>query len=104
MADKELTLPLPTNPSPKTLFRSNAVRVKNHLSAIQSQVLRESIDVALLEYQRKLAINTNEQNGGAAAMFKIKGALEFVDELLRLGEAPSQQKQSADIERINHNV
>lgn len=105
MADqKELTIPLPINPSPKLLFRVNTVKVKNHISMVSSPVLKESIDVALLEYQHRLAGNTAESNGAAAAMFKIKGALEFIDELYKLAYAPEPRKQVPDGAKIDHNA
>ena len=104
MADKELTLQLPINPSPKALFRANAVKVRNHSDMIRSPVMKESMDVALLEYQFKLATNTAEQNGAAAAMFKIKGALEFIDEFLRLAEAPVRKQTTPDAGKIDHTV
>lgn len=71
---------------------------------MSSPVLKESIDVALLEYQRKLAIGTNDSNGAAGAMFKIKGALEFIDELIRLAEAPHQPRSISTGERLDHSV
>ncbi len=104
MSDKELTIPLPINPSPKTLFLVNSAKVKNHNSMIGSPVLKESIDTALLEYQLRLAGNTQESNGAAAAMFKIKGALEFVDELYKLSSARQPTKSAADGQKIDHTV
>ncbi len=100
----ELTIPAPINPSPKFLFRSSSIKVKNHIAAMSSPVLKESIDTALLEYQLKLAAGTAESNGAAAAMFKIKGALEFVDELYKLAEAPQVRQSTKEPAKIDHSV
>ena len=105
MADKELpTGPIIRNPSPKMIFRSTAVKVTNHLRMIESPVMRESIDVAMLEYQRKLAYGAGQANDAAGSMFKIKGALEFIDEFFKLADAPPPPKTAQPSERIDHTV
>ncbi len=105
MADqKDLTIPLPTNPSPKMIFLANAASRKNHNSLITSPVLKESIDAALAEYQLKLAKNTQESNGAAAAMFKIKGACEFIDEFYKLAEAYQRAQQTEKSAALDHSV
>lgn len=105
MADtKDLTIPLPINPSPKILFLANGVKRKSHSTLITSPVLKESIDAALAEYQLKLAKNTQESNSAAAAMFKIKGACEFIDEFYKLAEVAVRTQDQKSDSKLDHSV
>jgi hypothetical protein len=105
MADnKELTAPPILNPRPKTLFRSSAVKVKNHNSLISSPVLKESLDAAMMEYQYKCVGGATDANSAAAVTFKLKGALEFVDEFIRLAEPYQRPQIMSSGDKIDHTV
>ena len=103
MADKE-TPPVIINPSPKQFFRSSGTKISNHRKVMESPVLKESIDAALLQYQFLLAGATQDSNGAAAGMFKLKGALEVIDVLYKLSEAPARPVIVEDGQRIDHTV
>jgi len=105
MADKDLTAPPILNPRPKALFRQSAVKVKNHNSLITSPVLKESLDAALLEYQQRVLMGGNgDVNNAAAASFKLKGALEFIDEFIKLAEPYQRPPSTPTGDRIDHTV
>ena len=85
------------NPSPKLKFHQNERRVHQHNEIIQSQQFDESIDIALLEYQRALvAITQSEPNLNSCAVnhIKICGAMEFIKVLKHLGLMPSEPPQT----------
>lgn len=104
MASEKEPTPVIVNPNPKQAFRASGVKVSNHRKTMESPILRESLDTALLHYQFLLAGSTQDSNGAAAAMFKIKGALEFIDVLYRLSEAPSAPVSIVDRQQIDHSV
>lgn len=67
---------------------SSGVNVSAHRELCVSKQMQSSINLALLEYQRIMAVDTRDSNGAAANMFKLKGAQEFMDVFLKLAEAP----------------
>lgn len=76
------------NPTPKVVFVKDAVRVAAHHKLVEDETLRESLDAALLQYQRKQAALQAPDLGGAASCFlRIQGAQEFVNEFLNLAES-----------------
>lgn len=74
-------------PTPKQQFMADPKRVANHRRITEDAHLQDSINMALLQFQHDLTKNMSEANGAAAAAFKIKGALEFVDCLFKLSQA-----------------
>lgn len=75
-----------TNPSPKARFMGSKANVEAHRSLMQRDDLQHSIDFALLEYQRRVAMITNEQLA-ATGHFRILGALEFIQTMKDLAES-----------------
>jgi hypothetical protein len=92
------------NPSPKLQFMSDPKRVSAHRNTMQMPQIQDSINMALLNYQRELFARVNDANGSAAAGLKLKGALEFVDEFLRLAEAPKPHADSPKSAQLDHKV
>jgi hypothetical protein len=82
------------NPSAKYQFMKSAKRVGDHRNIMQMGQFQDSVNMALLEYQRMVFRDANDGNSSAAAGMKVKGALEFVDTLFKLGEMPQQPERS----------
>lgn len=53
---------------------------------MQRDDLREALDFALLQYQTRVALITNESMAGGGH-FRMLGALEFIQELITLAES-----------------
>ena len=73
------------NTPPKDRFKEIPEFVHAHRELMQSPNLRRSLDYALLEYQRRVCRETNEQMAGAGH-FRMLGATEFIDVLINLAE------------------
>lgn len=86
------------NPSAKFQFMKDSKRISAHRNIMQMDQTQDSINMALLEYQRLLLVNAADANAAAAAGLKLKGALEFVDIMMKLGEAPRQSEKPALIQ------
>lgn len=91
------------NPSPKTRLMASKPLLEAHRNLMQMPDLRTSFDFALLEYQGQLCSRANDGNTAAASLFKIQGALEFINVLLKLGEVP-EVREIARPGEINHNA
>lgn len=74
-----------TNPSPKARFIHSKEFVEKHRELMQRDDLQRGLDYALLEYQKEVAMRTNEQMAGTGH-FRIVGALEFIQILKDLAE------------------
>lgn len=75
------------NPQPKILFQGNADRVKAHRALIDNPNLADSLQSALLQYQRELAEKVTPDLGSCAAChLKSQGAHEFIELFLNLAE------------------
>lgn len=77
------------NPSPKSEFLKDSVKVKNHSLLVDNPVLQDSIAIALSEMQRRAAQNTPPENFNACAAshLRLLGAQDFLDILLNLAES-----------------
>lgn len=76
--------------SPKQRMVEDAPRVSSHRDMLASEEFNQSIEAALLEYQRFLASITSDNfNAFAAAHLKMVGAQEFVRVLFELCETPT---------------
>lgn len=71
------------NPSPREQFIKDSKAVAEFNELMDSQVLCNALDAALLEYQRRLSKATIADLGGCASThFRAVGAQEYLD-LLR---------------------
>jgi hypothetical protein len=77
-----------TNPTPKQRFIDNPQAVTGHRALIEHASFQRSVDMALLEYQRALAVVPVDFQGAAMNQFKLVGALEFLQTLRLLAETP----------------
>jgi len=74
------------NPTPKERFVADKKAVTAHVNVFSLEPAQRSIDVALLQYQRRLT--SNEEVDARDLYNRIKGAQEFVATLLNLAENP----------------
>lgn len=91
------------NPTPKQQFLADSKKVSAHRNVMQMAPIQEGINMALLEYQRQLTANMTDANAAAAVSFKLKGALEFVNTFLKLGESAPAVEQSK-VTQLDHRV
>lgn len=83
----------------------SGVRISAHRNVMSLDPVRTGIDWALLHYQHYLAVNgAKDANDAAQSMIKIKGALEFVDLLYRLAEAPQSRPEPQNVSKLDHTV
>lgn len=74
------------NPTPKQVLLLDAAGLKQHEKLMSDPQLYASLDIALLEYQRRLSNQRVDGNGAASNHFKITGAIEFLDVLKNLSQ------------------
>ena len=92
------------NPSPRAVFCEANDRVSSHHNLVESDQLRKSIDVALLEYQQRLSRLTVTDLGGAATChLKMMGVQEFLELFYNLCET-SQVTPRTDSTNLAGNV
>lgn len=60
--------------------------VEEHRELMQSNVLQRSLDFALLEYQKQIAVRTEPQMA-STGHFRMLGALEFIQIMKDLAES-----------------
>jgi hypothetical protein len=98
MADKPSAV---VNPTPRQKFQTIPSTVSAHRELMQNPQLNFSIDMALMEMQRRQAnVADKDVTGAATNHFKIQGALEFVEILRHLGETatlPPRQTQTQQL-------
>lgn len=75
------------NPSPKEQFLGNKARIEKHLTLIGMPQFQDSVNMALLELQKRVIGNLNNANDAAAAALQLRGAQEFVGIFTNLGFA-----------------
>lgn len=77
-----------SNPTPREVFQANSERVANHAALIARPELREAINVALLEYQRRCSnLIANSPESDSRMAWSIAGAQEFVATFYGLADA-----------------
>lgn len=92
------------NPSPREDFIKSPANVKAHHAQVESQDLRTSLFVALLEYHRRQTRLSSPDLGGCAAChLRSQGAQEFVDLFLNLCET-QQVSPRTDVTNLPGNV
>ncbi len=77
------------NPTPKQRFLANKKAVEMHNANFSTDPVQNSINTALLQYQRRLgAMDSTDVVSCSAFYNRLKGAQEFVGILLNLAETP----------------
>jgi len=90
------------NPTPKQQFVADDGRIRSHRNIMQMPQTQDSINMALLEYQRTLLGKpVVDGNSAATGGLKLAGAIEFVDILIKMGEAHIRT-DSAKIATLDH--
>ena len=76
------------NPTPKSEFLKDSVSLKRHHEFVENPDFRYSLEVALLEMQRRAASNTDPTNMAfcASSHLRLLGAQDFIDIFMNLGE------------------
>lgn len=91
------------NPTPKQKFQNIGSTITAHRDLMQNVDLNRSIDVALLEMQRRQGSVTSLDVASAATNhFKIQGALEFISILRNLGETAELPKTATDHTQLKY--
>jgi len=91
------------NPTPKLHFQQSGTRISNHRAMVTSDAFNSGANFALLEYQRVLTGQIRDGNTAMAAGLKMQGALEFLDTLRQLADAPTRLP-TAPSQTLNPNV
>lgn len=76
------------NLRPKQEFLADVEACKSHRILAENEVLRRSIQIALLDYQREQSeMNAPDLGGCASCYLRLQGAQQFVARLLNLAES-----------------
>lgn len=93
------------NPTPKQVVLHDAKFCSAHRDMASSGQFQRSLQVALAEYQRRLADEKIvELNQAAVKHFKVQGVHEFINTLMHLAEAPQTITPAKSPESIDHRV
>lgn len=88
-------------------FQSHGDRVKNHHAILESDDFQHAEDMAVLHYQRILALglgkSANPQVDGMVVAWKLAGVQEFLAEFRNLAEAPIKAETPGLSRTLNHN-
>lgn len=91
------------NPTPKQKFQSVTIQVSAHRELMQNGDLNRSIDIALLEMQRRQGqVASLDVASAATNHFKVQGALDFVSILRNLGETAELPKTALDNTQLKY--
>lgn len=89
------------NPTPKSEFLKDAGLVNAHHDMVTSNLFRNSMNVALMEMQRRAAAGTDTTNFNfcAASHLRLLGAQDFIEIFLNLGEQmqPAARTDTANL-------
>jgi hypothetical protein len=97
--------PILINPPPKIRFLTDGKRVTAHRNIFQMPQVEDSINTALLEYQRLLLGKSQiEMSAAATSGLKLAGALEFADILIKLGESYFPKAVEKMAAQLDHTV
>lgn len=89
---------------PKAEVPKSKQRAEEHAKLVQNNFLRDHLQYALLEYQkRQTALNSPDLGSCAACHLRTQGAVEFVDLFLNLTETVALP-QKADLSNLPSNV
>jgi hypothetical protein len=76
------------NPTPKSEFLKDPQNIKRHHAFVEDSYLRKSMEVALMEMQRRAAAGTDTTNFNfcAASHLRLLGAQDYLEIFLNLAE------------------
>lgn len=78
------------NPNPKARFQEVEANIKGHHAVLENPTFNLAQDMALLEYNRKIALelgaSQNPQVQGMINAWKLAGVQEFISEFRNLAE------------------
>lgn len=98
------------NPSPKVRFQAKNGAVEAHHNLLESDHFDRAEDLALLEYNRKLAIRLANEAAPSRQLMamenanKLAGALEFLSEFRNLAEKPQPVQPPGIARTLNHDA
>lgn len=94
------------NPTPKDRFQATDGAIEAHYAMLASPAFQRAEDIALLHYQRLLAVtlgkSANLQVDGMVNGWKLLGAQEFLSELRNLAEKPLKTEAPGLARALNH--
>lgn len=90
------------NPTPKVRYQSSAIVVGQHRMLVDSESFIHATDFAMLEYQRKLVMQSIDQYAAMATGLKLQGALEFLQQLRMLAEPEAKGQTPVTVPSLNH--
>lgn len=82
------------NPSPKSELLTNPEFIKHHHALVENSILRDHINVAMLEMTRRICDKAPADNIGACAAghLRMLGAHDFVSLFMNLAESESPER------------
>jgi len=97
--------PIKVNPTPRQSFQSSPAFVKEHRELMQSNILARSCSFALAHYARRISDGKfTDTTSAAMTFFKLQGAHEFLDTLIKLGEPDGAPDKVVDKGQLNYKV
>lgn len=96
MGGADATQTADVNASPKVRFIANGKAVRAHRDMVDSDEFHYSCDYALLQYIHDLAPRCNDLPSSSAVGYQLRGAIDFVSTLKRLGEIERVPKRQMD--------
>ncbi len=90
------------NPSAKFQFVQDAARVRAHNNIFEMPQIQDSINMGLLEYQRRLLKDATDGVACSMAGMKLKGAAEFVDILIKLSDTSVEPEAKSTGPKLVH--
>ncbi len=92
------------NPTPKSVYQSDANLVKLHHALVERADLRYALEVALLQMQRELyELSPPDMGSCASAHLRITGAEDFLKVFFNLAETPATPSKS-DVSNLPSNL
>jgi hypothetical protein len=94
------------NPTPKAKFQEIKGAIDAHHTLIETESFKRACDAALLEYQRKLAVELanepvpTQQVRAMGHGWKLNGVSEFLSELRNLAEKPADPPKGPGLARV----
>lgn len=90
-------MPTPPNPlrlDPRTAFVGDPARASAHSDVMASPLFHAAATQAMLAYQ--FSLSTAPANEAVVVAFKLRGAKEFLDTLMTIGEKQMPRPQADD--------
>ncbi len=92
------------NPSAKFQFVQDAARVRAHNNIFEMPQMQDSINMGLLECQRRWLKDANDGVSCSMAGMKLRGAMDFVEILIKLSDTRVENEVKSQGPKIDHNA